>query len=358
MGSNWLVGLDIEGLRNIHRARLESDAPLVWLSGKNGAGKSTVLEAIYLLARGRTYRGTKFGPVVNRNMRATQIRGCFSVDAETSVEIRYRQDGTGSDRETMPPDAFGRDRVGSWFPLKLVTDNPQGLIEGDPQLRRLFLDWNGLLWNNRLGEARRTFQRVLTQRNAALKGGGKYSGEWNRAFVETGEAVDALRSDFVSPLRSGFDALKGTFRFLDDVELVYERGWRKDLGLGEMLDAVRSQETARGFSVAGPHRADLLFVRDGRRAAFSRGQMKVVVCLLQLACEGLHVRQGLERAIWLLDDIESDLDEENACSIWSLFVETGSQLFASGVYPRSKALDVQHQFAMFHVEHGALTRQD
>ncbi|EXJ17137.1 DNA replication/repair protein RecF [Imhoffiella purpurea] len=352
-----LVSLDIDGLRNIERARLDTDVSAVWLFGANGAGKSSVLEALYLLARGRTYRGRKFGPLVNRDQSRTRIKGSFASEPDAPFEVRFVQDSKGAQREIRPPGVLDHDPDVPLIPTKLVTDNPQSLIEGDPQLRRLFLDWNTSLWNDRFKGQRYTFQRLLLQRNAALKAKWKDTAQWDSLFVEAAQSIDESRRAFLEGLRMPFLCLKADFPFLDDLDLEYDPGWPHGLALTEAMDACRDQERSRGFTLRGPHRADFYLSRDGERASLSRGQMKVVVSLLQLACEQLHRSAGAPRSIWLLDDLQAELDRNHVRKLWSLFVETGSQIFVTGVSRPSDPLDAGPSAAMFHVEHGVLNRE-
>jgi DNA replication and repair protein RecF len=137
---------------------------------------------------------------------------------------------------------------------------------------------------------------------------------------------------------------------------MFDRGWAVDTDLADALERDRPTELMRGQTLAGPHRADLALMRDGRRLRLSRGQAKVAVCLLQLAAERVHQTDGLPPTVWLLDDIDAELDPSTAGRLWGLFDDPAVQGFVTRV---AGAADVaveanSSRGARFHVEHGTL----
>jgi DNA replication and repair protein RecF len=126
-----------------------------------------------------------------------------------------------------------------------------------------------------------------------------------------------------------------------------------DHDLLDILERGRSAEIQRGQTLVGPHRADLMIVCAGAPARLSRGQAKVVVCLLQLAAERVHRGAGLAPSLWLLDDIDAELDNTTAKRLWELFENLDAQRFVTRLM--SEPVGIADQHAMFHVEHGMLS---
>jgi DNA replication and repair protein RecF len=174
--------------------------------------------------------------------------------------------------------------------------------------------------------------------------------------VEISEQITAKRESFVRAWRCHFLALAHEFNFLADCDLVFQRGWPPDRPLPEILAGTREAEAQRGQTLAGPHRADLRISRDGVPARLSRGQAKIAVCLLQLAAERVHRTEGLDASLWLLDDLDAELDDETARRVRRLFDATGSQRLFTAL--RGAAPTLTHtpgqRSTMFHVEHGRL----
>jgi|GEM_PF-224098 len=350
-----LRSLRIKSLRNIRQLDLAIDTRTLLLTGANGAGKTSVLEAIYLLARGRTFRGTKSGPLTTQGEPYTRVEGVYQASGYDRIRLRYVKEGATAARDIHPPlwmetgDADWR----SPLQVKLIGENAQILLEGDPSLRRRFLDWNVFHVEHRFAQIHRDFTRVLMQRNAAIRSGGGQQGLWDRSFIALAESIDRRRAAFHAEWRAYFRALCDDYPFLQGADLRYRRGWPDGWELGETLASLADQELARGYTLAGPSRADFCVDWGEGRRGFSRGQAKIVVALLQLAAERVHRAHGREPVIWLLDDLEAELDRTMAERLWSAFGSTGNQVIATrvandgdpGIFGGTESL------TMFHVEH-------
>ncbi|TCT19025.1 DNA replication/repair protein RecF [Thiobaca trueperi] len=351
-----LVSLRIENLRNIQRMQIDLDAPVVILSGGNGAGKTTVLEAIYLLARGRSFRGRKAGPITTNGECCTSIKG-FCTGQRGKLSLGFYRDRTGTQRSLDSAPWENQDATHFPISVKLIGENAQSLLDGDPALRRTYLDWNVFHVEHRFGRLRKNFHRTLSQRNAVLRSKDWADGIWSRSFVELAEEVNRYREQFFTDWRVQFLQLCPTFDFLADCDIRFRRGWSDRDSLGDALTQVRAAEVSCGYTLIGPSRADFTVERDGKAACFSRGQAKALVCLLQLAADRVHAEHGVGASVWLLDDLEAELDQDTCSKIWSIFAATEAQRFVTRVSTRPMADEwtAGGKACLFHVEHGVLT---
>lgn len=353
-----LVSLRIENLRNIQRLQIDLDEQqVVILSGGNGAGKTTILEAIYLLARGRSFRGRKAGPITTNGECYTSVKG-FCAGQQGKLTIGFYRDRAGTQRALEPTPWENQNATHLPISVKLIGENAQSLLEGDPSLRRTYLDWNVFHVEHRLGRLRKDFHRVLLQRNAALRSRDGNCAIWDQPFVELAEEINRYREHFFAAWRVQFLRLCQTFDFLVDCDILFRRGWSECDSLDEALAQVRAAETSCGYTLVGPSRADFTIARDGKAVLLSRGQAKAVVCLLQLAADGVHASHGFDASVWLLDDLEAELDQGLCSRLWSIFAATGAQRFVTRVSTKPIADDwgAGSKVCMFHVEHGALMR--
>ncbi|MCK7575546.1 MAG: AAA family ATPase [Chromatiales bacterium] len=253
-----LRSLRIESLRNIRRLDLALDTRTLLLTGANGAGKTSVLEAIYLLARGRSFRGTKAGPLTTQGESYTRIEGVYQPSDRDAVRLRYVKEGATASRDIQPPlwpESGGADWR-SPLQVKLVGENAQILLDGEPSLRRRFLDWNVFHVEQRFAQIHKDFTRVLMQRNAAIRSGGGRHGLWDRSFIDLAESMNRRRALFHAEWRACFLELGEGYPFLRAADLHYRRGWPDGRDLGETLASLADQELARGYTLAGPSRAD------------------------------------------------------------------------------------------------------
>lgn len=351
-----LCSLRVQSLRNLERLRLETDASTILLTGVNGAGKTTLLEAIYLLARGKTFRGTKAGPLCTVGEQKTRIKGLFIWPERERLAIVFERDHSGSKRVFEPSGWLESAEFPLPLQVKLLSENAQILLDGEPDLRRRFLDWNVFHVEPGFGRVHKDFRRVLIQRNAAIRSKSGSRDLWDTTFVQYGEALEGYRRAFVDAWRTAFLEMCRAFAFLAECDIRYRRGWPEESTLSESIQDYRAREYERGFTLTGPSRADFYIERDSHRVGLSRGQAKVTVALLQLAAERVHLASGRPPAMFLLDDLEAELDTDTAARLWSVFCSTASQIVITRVAakPDSGVLGGIRSIDMFHVEHGRI----
>jgi DNA replication and repair protein RecF len=310
--------LQLRDFRSYEHAQLRLGPGLTVVAGRNGAGKTNLLEGIYFACTGRSCRTAnerevvRFGaPLTRLVLEAEDERGRHEVTVgfQPGEAKRLRVDGAPVERLT---DAEARPLVSVFLPDRLE------LVVGAPALRRAHLDQVvAALWPGRAG-TRRAYAAALGQRNALIAGiragrAGRGSlPAWDAELArhgvalmrDRGEAVDRLRDRFAAHAEGvGLDGEPGLSyrprsKASDAEQLAAE--------LAERVDA----DVERGFTGHGPHRDELLFRRAGRelRAFGSRGQQRLGLLALLLAeREELAAERGAP-PLMLLDDVMSELD--------------------------------------------------
>ncbi len=349
--------LKIDGLRNIEHTEVDLGGGRSLVVGANGSGKTSVLEAIYLLARGRSFRGRRCGDLTSIGKEMTKVsadirEGCgdsvwgLSYVREKAVIQRYVRGilvGVGGD-------------LVKWFVVRLIGDSSCRLFEGEPVVRRGFVDLNLFHVEQGGAELLRVFRRVLDQRNAWLRSGARGRPVWDQEFVRLGTYLDQMRRGLLSEVESDFSALSGAFDFLEKATLVFRSGWREGMDLADALASDASAELASGFTRVGPHRADFSLQSGARVLPMSRGQTKIAVCLLQLAFDRVQCRRLGFGSVWLLDDVGAELDNESCAILRSLFDASGGQCIYTIAGDRSSVAGARlpSDTRLFHVERGAV----
>ncbi|PKL95632.1 MAG: DNA replication/repair protein RecF [Gammaproteobacteria bacterium HGW-Gammaproteobacteria-8] len=345
-----ICALAIHDLRNLESVQIEAGPGIHWLYGANGSGKTSVLEAIFLLARGRSFRSATLSPVIRDGARQARI-----VVRTATPEHRLgvqRSAGEWSGR------IDGRDcgRVSEFarcLPLVLVDPENHQLLEGPPAQRRSYLDW--LMFHVEHGylENWRRYQRALRQRNAALRdsAGAATLDALEASMAAPAAAVDRCRAEWVAQLAAVLGDVQAEIGFrLPRLELAYRSPAALEGDYLEQWQKNRERDRALAHTRDGPHRADLLVREAGRPVAsrFSRGQMKLGALLLRLAALSLQQRRG-QTPLLLLDDPVSELDRPHLTALLEWLPRQASQVWVTAVDPEPSV-----ESRMFHVEQGKI----
>jgi DNA replication and repair protein RecF len=344
----------VHHLRNIEALEFAPGPGGNLIQGPNGAGKTSLLEAIYLLMRGHSFRERGVQPVIQRGKASLQVFGRahrgdrrLEIGVEkSSGETRVRRDGEGVRRLS---------EIAAEIPLLILTPESLGLLDGEPEQRRRFVDWGVFHVEHSYRESVERYQRALAQRNAALKLGHRAEVQaWEEDLALSGEAVEGLRAAYLDPFfQRAASEIAGALVDLR-VSMQWLRGWGADEPLLVALQRNRDSDLERGFTQVGPHRADLrISASQGlARRALSRGQKKLLlVALLMAQAEVIQAIRGLT-PILLLDDLSSELDDQSRQWVQARLGGFLGQWFLTLL--RQERCFASDSSKMFHVEQGSL----
>jgi DNA replication and repair protein RecF len=324
----WVQKLAIRDLRNIRDVTLELDSGLNVFHGRNAQGKTSLLEAVGLLARGRSFRTEDAASMIRRgagSLLACGDAGGAPASSRLEVELApghrtFRLDG----REVQLREYHGRLEVVVYSTDRLRT------VRGSMRDRRQFLDRSAAaLWPSYRTDLR-SFERVLAQRNAALAAQARDLGAWTERFVDGGARLRRRRAAYAARLNR---ALGSGFR--PEVESYEVRARTSPEGeeesrrvLEEEIRSVGARERASGRSLAGPHRDAVALLVNGQDAGdgVSSGQARSLLLALALASLRVYHEETGQSAVALLDDLDSELDEERAGALCAEVAERGQAL--------------------------------
>lgn len=345
--------LAVTHLRNLTHVTLEPAPGLNLLWGPNAAGKTALLEAVYLLARARSFRTARIDEVIQRGNPRLTVRAEVSYDAGESVAVALeRGEGRlvlrrgGENISTVSVHARS-------VPVVILTPDSQQLVIGGPGERRDWLDWAMFHVEPPYLDHWRAYFRALRQRNRLLRDGAPPGGftPWEAAMAVHGEALTAGRVAFLMDVADAARALAAQVG-LELPEITLDPGWEQGGTLTEALAQTRTGDMARGHSSIGPHRADVLFRLEGLDAGsvLSRGESKLFVIVLLLAEAQVRARRQSEKPVLLLDDYAAELDAEAQGKVLNLLATQGVQAFLTSTQRSGK--DLGEASATFHVERG------
>lgn len=324
--------------------------------GRNASGKTSLLEALAYLGRGKSFRGAAANDLIRHGEREFVLFGRVAEGARTST-IGVRNSNEGLEVRVDGEDDGGAAALAAALPLQIIDPDVHDLIGGAPERRRRYLDWIAFHVEHGYLTAWRRFRRALKQRNAALKSGAAAAtiDGWNAEFAVLAEQLDAGRRLALEITMDGLEEAGGDL-LGSDVRFEYRAGWNEDKGLLQTLEAGLERDIQQGSTQHGPHRADLRLIYDERQARklVSRGQQKLLACAMVLAATET-AQTALERPLLLLlDDPAAELDADSLSRLMRRVGDLGCQVVATSLEPNRQLFG--DTALMFHVERGELER--
>src|SRR5580700_885792 len=302
--------VQVTDFRCLHRADLDLDPNFTLISGPNASGKTSLLEAIYVLGRGRSFRTRRLEPLIRSGTERMMVVG------EAELPERHVTLGIEGTAEGLRA-RVGGERVASlaelaWvLPVQIIDPEIHRLIEEGPNRRRRFIDWGVFHVEHSFVEHWQRYQQTLRQRNAALKArqGRAVVTAWDAELVRYGELISDARRRYVEQLAPV--AASVAARLLDlELVIAYRPGWAAGIALSTALEGSFARDLDLGATQAGPHRADLVIRLQGAgvRDRVSRGQQKLLAAVLLLSQIKLFPEDSRTRPTLLLDDPAAELD--------------------------------------------------
>ncbi|MDE3072016.1 MAG: DNA replication/repair protein RecF [Pseudomonadota bacterium] len=354
----WLGQLRIRGLRCFREAEFTLDPAINIFTGDNGSGKSSILEAAFLLSHARSFRVGAKEALLRRGSRAMSV----------FAELRHSDDhscrvGLGREGARWEARADGQavtiGHLVSQCAVVCFEPGSHALIAGTADERRRYLDWGVFHVEPDFLPDWRRYQRALKQRNTLLRsaapGDDELFAPWEAELAQTAQRIDAQRRDYLALLRPLLRAsAQGLLPELGSLELKYRRGWPEEQELGQLLREHRGRDQARGHTTIGAHRADwaIAYEHAPMREHLSRGQEKLTALACMLAQAELFAGQRGEWPVVCLDDLASELDQTHQVAVIAQLRAARAQVLLTGTEVPLALKEVPAR--LFHVEQGRL----
>lgn len=374
----------IERVRNLVEATAELGPGLNLFIGPNGAGKTAILEAIHLLARGRSFRTPRLSHLLQQGTKELLIRSAVDLGHKTpeisKVGLIKRFRG-GTDLHINGSKEPRLSVLARQLPIQLMLPSVSDLVFEGPSERRGFLNWGVFHVKHDYGALSQQFNKVLKQRNVLLKScSGRLSSVtpelevWTAQFVELAQQINKLRNDYINEWLPYFEAALTKLDSELAINLTFDPGYlipnesasegsyseKPGSVLVKLLSENLAREVKYGATQVGPQRADIkLNMGDTpANAVLSRGQGKTVALAL-LVSQAQHLMESKDqRSAFLIDDVGAELDGAHNQRFYQLLDEMNCQILATSTDMPVLGDDFPMQdVRVFHVEHGVVTRQ-
>lgn len=354
--------LSIQGVRNLVHTQFNPGPGVNVFYGGNGAGKSSILEAIHLVAMARSFKVSRTRTLITDGNDQAVVFA--ELDGGTRLGVQRNRDGHHSIR-INGENVSHASELAMKLPLQLIHSDSFLLLEGTPGHRRQFLDWGTFHQDHRFHSLWQDAQKSLKNRNSLLRSGRMDRSQmaiWQAAFVKAAEAMDQQRQRYLEGFVPRFHEILAQLIDLPDLRIHYYRGWDKARSLNDVLNSQWERDIKLGYTQSGPQRADMRVKINSQMASdvLSRGQQKLVVCALKLA-QSLYfeAERGLT-ALFLVDDLPAELDRQHISRLSTLMEGLSGQVFMTSVEP-SLLKDFWHRperVRVFHVEQGQVQPAD
>ena len=345
----------IERLRNIINLEMSSLSSLNIIHGENGSGKSSVIEAIHLLATGRSFRTANPKHYIQYQRQDTLV---YAESKKNRLGLHKTSDNQATirlDGETVNQSAIAR-----ILPVQLINPENMDLLESGSKPRRQLLDWLMFHVEHEFHGLWLRYQRALKQRNALLKMSSSAAEllVWEQEMANTGTQIHQIRTRVSEEWSVFFAQLIQELLPAQMISIEYMPGFDIEQGLLQTLIDSRTRDKERGHSLYGIHRADLRFrtAYGTAEQTLSRGQKKLLILALKLSQMKMLYAKGCASVV-LLDDMTAELDTTAQARLIALLIALNSQIFMTTVdlvAVQWVLKDVDFQTSFFHLQEGCM----
>ena len=340
--------------RCLKSVEIKLDPRFNLIFGQNASGKTSLLEAIAYLGRGRSYRGAPTEALIRGSAKEFLVFG-KTVESKKTLTIGVKNGSGGLELSVNGDTKGGVASLVNAIPLQIIDPEIHNIVGGAPEKRRQYLDWVAFhVEQGYLGLWRR-YKRSLKQRNAMLRSKAKHEEirAWDKALAALGEEIDTIRQQVFVVLKP---VLLKTASFLlkNPVFFDYDRGWQENKSLLDVFIANENRDSQYGTTHSGPHRADIKITHENKKAKgrVSRGEQKLLACATILSAVEVVQSTLDKKLLLLLDDPAAELDTKSLKRLMEKVFELKSQLIVTSIEPEADIFPQQP--SLFHVERGKI----
>lgn len=313
--------LRYHNFRNIADGRVACGADNIVLEGVNGQGKTNLLESVYLLSYGSSFRTQNPKEMIRFGESRMRVSGIAETDDGERVQVDYMLEDGKRRIRLGGKDVRDRKEFIYNFPSIVFSHEDIGFVKGEAETRRRFFDQTFSMYDPEYLDDLRRYRAILNQRNAAIKQGQASLLElYDARLAKHGLAVSEKRRKGVEEFNEIFPGLyKEVSGLEDDIRIAYGPSW-KDMRTTEEIEALlsarRDHDMRSGHTTSGVHRDKYVVTRNNVpfSQSGSTGQVRLASLLFRVAQARAYMAKTGKKPILLVDDVLLELDSAKRAS--------------------------------------------
>ena len=355
----WIKNISIENCRLLKSISLDLSPDLNIIIGPNASGKTSLLESLTLLSKGRSFRTSHIREVISKNEDVILVAAEI-VDRNSTSRIGIKKSKTKTTIRINKKDIYSQAELSSFLPITVIHPNSIELIIGSPSIRRSFIDWIAFYKYPDFHNHWKQYQHVLKQRNMCLKSH-KHSfslDKWTEQLIQLQPIIVQYRNDVIAHIQPFLQNISESLLKNKNIEIQLENGFPDDVKIEpDNLMSFYNSKKEYDFKIKrtsyGSHRADLKILLNGTPAvqSASRGQLKLLTICLLLAQNSCISDTDINNGILLIDDLAAELDATNKKLLLNYLSKLQKQLIITS----TNEIHIENITSkVFHVKHGEI----
>ncbi|RUR12629.1 DNA replication/repair protein RecF [Legionella sp. km772] len=335
-----LTDLKIHHLRAVDTAHLRLNPRFNFIIGPNGSGKTSILEALYLLSCGHSFRSREIVPIIAHEQDKLTV---FAQGLDNKTVSIQKSKSLPTQIKLNNQFCSTTSQLAYALPCQIINSDIFQIIDATSSIRRSLLDWGLFHVKPNYLALWKEYRRVLKQRNALLKQSNSYDQfiPWDKQLSYLAEQLDNLRSAYFELWNKEFSQVLSSLT-TTPCSIQYYKGWdKKQSGksLATLLAEHFHSDKQRQYTQFGAHHADLIIDSNAMKAkqALSRGQQKIILIALKLA-QGRLLK---DNCLYLFDDLAAELDEPHQSRLINYLISHPGQYVVTATH----YLPIEHSIA-------------
>ena len=355
--------LHVLKFRNLTDQYLIPNNNINLILGQNGQGKTNLIESIYFLGHGRSFKTKNLKDIIPFDEQ--QIKISAIVDAQ-KISIKKTRDKSEIFIEKVK--ISSNSSLSQILPIQVISPDRGFVVGGLPKLKRSYLDWGVFHSNNKTLKTYKTYKKTLKNINTLLASGNiNELDEWFTQFASLSVEITKDRINYIKQLvvvlkEQTSNKFNGLIKLSDDFVFQIQTGWPKEVNplsetqiLEYLLKNTKTFSKTKHLSY-GPHRANIEFLLNKKNEIYlSRGEQKKMSIVFWMLQVMILVRNKI-KPIVLIDDISSELDFNKIKTIIDYLIEINIQIFITDIGNKHLPVDIKKS-SVFKIKNGVLESQ-